>query len=232
VEHTVQPGTDLVLPPDEAHHVRKVLRARPGDVVEVADERGRLFAAELREGSNLSVAQELETAVDERTEVVLYQAVPKGRHMDLVAEKATEVGVSEIVPLITDYGVVKLDGGYKVERWRRVCASAARQALRLRIPVVREPVSFADAVGEVGGRGLLLHNASRLPSLEERTPEGPVGLFVGPEGGWSAGEMEVARGVGMRVVQLGPYRLRSETAGIVAVARARAMLEVHMARGA
>lgn len=229
----MEAGDDLALPPDEEHHVRKVLRARPGDVLEVADARGRLFAAELRKDSWLFVVEELETAVEEQAGVILYQAVPKGRHMDLVVEKATEVGASAIVPLATEHGVVKLDGGSdKVERWRRVCAAAARQSLRLLVPEVREPMTFSEAVEEAGERGLLLHNEPGLPRLEEQIHGTSAGLFVGPEGGWSAGEMELARGAGARFAQLGPYRLRSETAGIVAVARARAALEVGMTRGA
>ncbi len=222
-----------MLPPGEAHHVRNVLRAREGDVVEVADSQGRLFGAEVRRDSCLLVAQELETVTDEGVEIVLYQAVPKGRHMDLVAEKATEVGVSAIVPLITEHGVVRLDsGGDKVERWRRVCVAAARQALRHRVPEVRMPATFAEAAEAAGERGVLLHNEPGLARVEEQVSSGPVALLVGPEGGWSAGEMELARGAGMRFAQIGPYRLRSETAGIVAVARARAALEVQITRGA
>ena len=180
------------------------------------------------------MVEELETDVDERQEVVLYQAVPKGRHMDLVVEKATEVGVSTIVPLATEHGVVKLDGGgEKVERWRRVCTSAARQSLRLRVPEVGGPVTFSEAAENVGERGVLLHNETGLPRLEDVLPQTPtVALFVGPEGGWSADELELARRAGMRLAQLGPYRLRSETAGIVAVARARAALEFGMRKGA
>jgi 16S rRNA (uracil1498-N3)-methyltransferase len=199
----------------------------------VADTSGRLFAARLGEGSTLSVVEELPTDVDERQELVLYQAVPKGRHMDLVAEKATEVGVSALVPLVTEHGVVKLDGGgEKVERWRRVCTAAARQSLRLRVPEVREPMTFAEAAAAAGDEGVLLHNEPVLPRLEEVVPDAPVALFVGPEGGWSAGELDLARRLGLRLAQLGPYRLRSETAGIVAVARARAALEVGMRKGA
>jgi 16S rRNA (uracil1498-N3)-methyltransferase len=199
----------------------------------VADTSGRLFAARLGEGSTLSVVEELPTDVDERQELVLYQAVPKGRHMDLVAEKATEVGVSALVPLVTEHGVVKLDGGgEKVERWRRVCTAAARQSLRLRVPEVREPMTFAEAAAAAGDEGVLLHNEPVLPRLEEVVPDAPVALFVGPEGGWSASELDLARRLGLRLAQLGPYRLRSETAGIVAVARARAALEVGMRKGA
>jgi 16S rRNA (uracil1498-N3)-methyltransferase len=115
--------------------------------------------------------------------------------------------------------------GKKVRRWRRVAEAAARQSLQLRIPELAEVVSFSDAVREARETGLLLHNGWDLPPLEDVVPGTMVGLFVGPEGGWSDGELEIARESGLRFASLGPYRLRSETAGMVAVARACAVLE-------
>jgi len=88
-----------------------------------------------------------------------------------------------------------------------------------------EVVSFLEAVREVGETGVLLHNGVDLPPLEDAVPGPVVGLFVGPEGGFSDGELAVAQEVGLSLASLGPYRLRSETAGMVAVARARAVVE-------
>ena len=157
--------------------------------------------------------------------VTLYQAVPKGRHMDLVVEKATELGVGAIVPLATEYGVVRLDrGDGKVERWRRVALAASRQSQRLRIPEVREVAPFAAAVEAAGSTGVLLHNGPNLLPLENELSPGTVSLFVGPEGGFSDGELALAVEEGVRLASLGPFRLRSETAGMVAVARAHAAL--------
>ncbi len=210
------------LPAGEAHHVLKVLRARRGDVLEVVDGDRRLFAAELRGGGEAAILEALE-APDESVEVSLYQAVPKGGRMDLVVEKATEVGVTRIVPLLTRRGVVEPGGG-KVERWRRVAEAAARQSLRLRVPEVSDPTPFTRAVRRAGGGGVLLHTRRGLEALEDVVGP-PVSLFVGPEGGWSEEEERLAVEAGLALAQLGPYRLRSETAGMVAVARARAVLE-------
>ncbi|MDQ4127974.1 MAG: 16S rRNA (uracil(1498)-N(3))-methyltransferase [Actinomycetota bacterium] len=199
------------------------MRGRAGDIVEVVDGSGRLFAAELRGGRRAEVLEELAAAGAEEVEISLYQAVPKGGRMDLVVEKATEVGVSSIVPLLAERGVVNPREG-KVGRWRRVAEAAARQSLRLRVPEVREPVPFARAVLVAGEDGVLLHNARGLEAVEAFA-RSPVGLFVGPEGGWSEGELRRAGEAGLAFAGLGPYRLRSETAGLVAVARARAALE-------
>jgi 16S rRNA (uracil1498-N3)-methyltransferase len=143
--------------------------------------------------------------------------------MDLVVEKATEVGATSIVPLLTQRGVVNPREG-KVDRWRRVAEAAARQSLRLGIPQVSEPVSFSEAVSGAGETGVLLHNAPDVRPVETVVGS-PVRLFVGPEGGWSEGELRLAGEAGMPLGSMGPYRLRSETAGIVAVARALAALE-------
>ncbi len=213
----------LRLPEEEARHVLKVLRGRSGDSFEVVDASRRLFAAELRGGEEAEVLEALPGPEGEDVEVSLYQAVPKGGRMDLVVEKATEVGVTSIVPLLTERGLVSPRGG-KLERWRRLAEAAARQSLRLRVPTVLEPTSFPVAARRVGEAGVLLHNALGLAPLEDAVGA-PVSLFVGPEGGWSEEEIRLAGEAGLATAQLGPYRLRSETAGIVAVARACAAVE-------
>lgn len=219
-------GEVLRLSEEEGHHVHKVLRGRPGDRIEVVDGAGRLFVAQLLGGREAAVLEERTTARGDEGEVVLYQAVPKGRHMDLVVEKATELGVTRVVPLSTERGVVRLsEGDGKVLRWRRLAEAAARQSLRLRIPEVTEVVSFPEAVREAGETGVLLHNGIELPPLEDLVSGVAVGLFVGPEGGFSDGELAIAREAGLSLASLGPYRLRSETAGMVAVARACVAVE-------
>ena len=220
-------GETLGLSGEEAHHVFKVLRGRPGDGIEVVDGEGKLLLAQLTGDREAAVLEELPDGIVDEGALTLYQAVPKGRHMDLVVEKATELGVGRVVPLMTGRGIVKLSrGDGKVERWRRVALSAARQSMRLRVPEVGEPVAFAEAAREVGDAGVLLHVGPELPPVEDALVGGPVvGLFVGPEGGWSEGELALAGDAGLRFASLGPFRLRSETAGVVAVARACAVLE-------
>jgi 16S rRNA (uracil1498-N3)-methyltransferase len=218
----------LELPSGEAHHLLKVLRGGRGDLIEVVDVAGRLFAAELREGGEAVVLEELATPDVADTEVSLYQAVPKGGRMDLVVEKATEIGATRIVPLLTRRGIVNPRES-KVGRWRRVAEAAARQSLRLEVPQVLDPMPFAEAVVLVGEKGVLLHHGPDVPPVEVVVGS-PAGLFVGPEGGWSEDEVRLAGDAGMPLGSMGPYRLRSETAGIVAVARALAALDNRIKR--
>ena len=215
-------GEALTLPEDEARHLFKVLRARPGDPVEVVGAGGALALARVEDGRTVTVVEALDAGFVE-VAVTLYQAVPKGGRMDLVVEKATEAGATRIAPLLTEHGEVNPREG-KVDRWRRVAEAAARQSLRLGVPEVSEPVAVGAALREAGEAGVLLHNAPGVDDVEDVVGDG-VCLFVGPEGGWSGRELEEARGAGLAVGGLGPYRLRSETAGVVAVARARAALE-------
>jgi 16S rRNA (uracil1498-N3)-methyltransferase len=218
----------LKLPAGETDHVLKVLRGGKGDPVEVVDGSGKLFAARLRGGREAAVVEELAAPDGADVEISLFQAVPKGGRMELVVEKATEVGATRIVPLLAERGLVNPREG-KVGRWRRVAEAAARQSLRLSVPEVAEPVRFEDAVSDVGETGVLLHNAPDLQPVEA-VVGAPASLFIGPEGGWSGGELRLAEDAGIAFGGLGPYRLRSETAGIVAVARTLAALESRVER--
>lgn len=231
----------MALPEEEVRHIFKVLRARPGETVELVGPDRRLFLAELRDARDAAaeILEELETGETGQPRITLYQAVPKGKHMDLVVEKATELGADRIVPLLTEHGEVE-PGGDRPARWRRLAESAARQSLQLRVPEVLDAVEFrgvAASLGEKDETGVMLHNASGLPALENALAvtehSGEAALFVGPEGGWSEEELRLGAEYGLRVAQLGPHRLRTETAGIVAVVRAEAHLRrvVEPARG-
>ncbi|MBA2692525.1 MAG: 16S rRNA (uracil(1498)-N(3))-methyltransferase [Rubrobacter sp.] len=223
MNHSPQPNTAFALLGNEAHHLTDVLRAKPGDTFEVVGHGGRVFVAELLDGGEAFVVEEVFSEESESFGVVLYQAVPKGKRMDVVVEKAAELGATRIVPLVTDRSVVKAGEGSKLERWRRIAESAARQSLRTVVPEVVAPTPFREALEGAEG-AILLHNGEGVPSLEE-VVSSPASLFVGPEGGWSEAEMEYAGEVGAAFARIGPHRLRSETAGIAAVARAGAALE-------
>ncbi|AHY46803.1 TIGR00046: RNA methyltransferase, RsmE family [Rubrobacter radiotolerans] len=223
-----EPDEPFSLPPEAAGHLTRVLRARPGDRFEAVTPDGRVLLAELLpsgEAVVVSVLEEPDEAPERR--VVLYQAVPKGKRMEVAVEKAVEVGVDAVVPVLSERSVARPGEGTKLERWRRIAESAARQALRRVVPEVRAPVPYTEAVREAGPSGVILHNDPGLPVLERALGgEGDVALLIGPEGGFTEGELAFAREVGVRAARLGPYRLRSETAGLVAVVRARTVVEL------
>lgn len=228
-------GDTALLPEEESRHIFKVLRARKGDRIEVVSPERRLFFAELANEREAEMLEELELPAGPNPRVTLYQAVPKGKHMDLVVEKATELGAERIVPILTDHGEVRPTGESKSARWRRLAEAAARQSLQLRVPEVPGPLAFREAVEEIreaAETGVMLHNGEELSSLETALHSAgeSVAVLVGPEGGWSEEELRLGAEAGLAPARMGPYRLRSETAGVVAVARAEAFIRENIAR--
>ena len=208
------------IPRAELRHLH-ALRLGPGDRLCVFDDAGREHAVVLdrvtaREARGRVVATSVVTH-ESPLELVLVAALVKHDKMDWVVEKATELGVSRIVPVTTRYTVAR---GAHLERWRRIVVAAAKQCGRTRIPVVDEPRTFADVVREPW-RGLRLlawedEQAVRWADLPGATTA--VTLLIGPEGGFDDGEVAAARAGGFVTVSLGGRVLRAETAAVVATA--------------
>ena len=225
-------GASVLLDGDEHHHLTRVLRLRPEDVVWVFDGAGRGFRGSIESIGRDSTRVRLESPDDRRVDpvfqVTLAQGVPHHDKMDLVVQKATELGVACIVPILTERTVMAFPAGRsaRLERWRRMAREAARQSGRLRVPAVEEPQEWSRFVRSATSRD----SRDRFLLVADPTPgagwprRGSAGdsavVAVGAEGGWS--ESEVADGLehGYSRVGLGPRVLRTETAGIVAVALA------------
>jgi len=228
-----QSGAEVVeLPVAASHYVVDVLRLGAGDPIEVFDGTGDVVRGVLvGDGRPATVRVEesgTETAAESGTRIVLNHGIPKGNRWELVIEKATELGVDTIVALETARTVVRIDEKKverKLDRWRRVAATAARQCDRTVVPEIAGPASVSDAVSSStgDGLGLVLHPAAAgedgLPGVDAAGVP-LVELWVGPEGGFEDDELELISTVA-RPVRLGPRVLRSETAGVVAVALAQ-----------
>lgn len=222
--------TDVVLEPKQLHYLRDVLRLAPDEELEIFDGRGNGHRARLR-GDRLALGERLPSA-SRAVDVVLAQALAKGEKMDLVVQKATELGASRIAPVITERTVVRVEGergAAKAERWRRIAQEAARQCGRSDVPRVDEPMEWAAllkaAAGQPDRRGLLLDPEERALRLGDAARgAGKLLLAVGPEGGFSAAERDAALRAGMVAAGMGPRVLRTETAGLAALA---VVLHVH-----
>lgn len=211
---------------DETHHLRRVLRLGPGAVVEVADGTGHVYAVRLEtldpEGATGAIVESGTPGRESPCAITLAQAVLKGERMDWLVQKATELGVTRIVPLLTERVVARPTGG-RPARWARIAREAVKQCGRPVTPVVESPRPFDALLGEVSshdvawlsweGGGVPLAAAAR-----EAGRPGRVMLLVGPEGGLNRAEVERAVAAGARVVGLGPRILRAESAGLVVVA--------------
>ncbi|HCF60840.1 MAG TPA: 16S rRNA (uracil(1498)-N(3))-methyltransferase [Myxococcales bacterium] len=212
----------------ERHYLLDVLRLREGDELEVFDGAGGRHRAWLEGDSSLRLGPRSADAPS-HAPIALAQALAKGEKMELVIEKATELGVAEILPFASERSVVRLEGRRaeeRVERWRRIAASAARQCGRADLPAV-QPVGTLESVlasaAHRGARRLFLWEKEHERRLSSALAgfDGPVVLIVGPEGGFSDAEAELARARGAETVSLGARVLRTETVALAALAVAQ-----------
>lgn len=229
------PGRTVILPDEVAHHAVKVLRLRAGDAVALFDGTGGEYQAVIVESGSgpgrrllarLDAWHEVEREAP--LHVTLIQALPGGDKMDLVIQKAVELGVAAIQPVQARRSVVRLGGERAAKRmvhWRQVAVAACEQSGRNRLPEVRELLDLPDYLAGAPAAPLRLllspHRGARLADLPR--PAGEVQLLVGPEGGFEAAEEDMARSVGFQPLRLGPRVLRTETAGLAALAALMAL---------
>ena len=218
-------GATLVLSEERAHYVKTVLRLRRGAELVVFDGKGDEFEAVIdqlsRAESRLSLRQRRSRSAESPLPLHLGLGISRGDRMDLVIQKAVELGVSAVSPLVAERTVVRLDGERRASRWahwQRVAQSACEQCQRNRMPEVAEPQDLGRWLATVRGTRLLLDPASRqsLRGLQP-APEGVV-LLSGPEGGFSSHERAQAEAAGFMAIRFGPRILRAETAAIAALA--------------
>ena len=214
-----------------ARHVGRVLRLKPGDPLRVFDGSGGEYAATVGELGRRTIEVALGEFVAEGPapplEIVLCQGVAKGDRMDFTVQKATELGVAVILPVITRRSVARFSAeraARRLRHWRALAAGAAEQSGRTRLPELLEPVPLETclAAARPGLRVVLDPGASRsLASL----PDGRIGrltLLAGPEGGLADAERDAAIAAGFRPLHIGPRVLRTETAAIAAMSIAQA----------
>ncbi len=229
----------VTLAGDEHAHLTRVLRHKAGDRITVVDGDGVAAVCEISEigrtVTRLRLIKKLRRLGEPFVHLTLAQAVPKGNRFDWVIEKATEIGVSAFIPLLCERSEVTPGAG-KNERWRRLALAAMKQSCRSVCPAISEPVMFgalcrrASALPEAFSAGqsgrlrefdfvLLAHEGGSdpLPQLISRSPQPRLGLvMIGPEGGFSDNELQIARDAGITFFGMGPRRLRAETAGLAA----------------
>jgi 16S rRNA (uracil1498-N3)-methyltransferase len=215
-----------VLPPDQAHHLRHVLRLRDGEKVEIFDGSGAGYSGRVSyRGDEVHVKslREITAPENPQPELVLAQALLKADKFEWVLQKATELGVSGIVPLVTKFCDVRIPPSRiegRMERWRRIVREAARQSCRFSVPGIRAPMTLAELFSlkkDSGQEGLLLYENAPVRWNGALPPAEKYMLCIGPEGGWHPDEAEAAANAGLALFNLGPRILRAETAALAAV---------------
>ena len=225
-------GAELELAGETARYLGRVLRARVGDSVAVFNGDDGEFSAEILKITKGTVRLAIRAPIDNHAEsplkVHLVQGISRGERMDFVLQKATELGVKRITPVLTDYGVVKLDAkraGKRREHWQRIAESACEQCGRVRPPLIDAPLALNRWFGEQHEEStqLVLQPGAPTRLADVDAPATKVCLLIGPEGGFSEKEYADARAAGFDVVSLGPRVLRTETAAIAALTIAQSL---------
>ncbi len=228
----VSPDQIPVITGEDVHHIRDVLRMQLGDELELLDGNGKIYQVKIIEYKKDSiVCQILSTKTIEnptKVKITLAQCLPKADKMKLIIQKSTELGVWSIIPVTSERTIVKSE---KKERWQTIAKEAAQQCRLTYIPNVTEVKSFKEILSEAKNYSLALipwENEQKisLKSLISPSPDSPshipryhdILILIGPEGGFSINEIELAKNAGFIPVSLGPRILRTETAGLAMLA--------------
>ena len=226
-------GSELQLGEEPARYLGRVLRLQSGDTVHLFNgDDGEWSATVGRIGKSrvtLVVQDHVANTAESALRIHLTQGISRSERMDFVVQKATELGVKRISPVLTRHGVIKLDGTRAEKRrnhWQRVAESACEQSGRIRPPLIDAPLPLNDWFGSTRERGdtdLILRPGAETSLADIASPRIKLCLLVGPEGGFSAQEYDDAGVAGFAPVSLGPRILRTETAAVAAIAIAQSL---------
>ena len=232
VDAALADGSRVALPEDAVAHLIRVLRMGIGDPITLFNGDGFDYPAKISSLSKKSaealVTVKCEVCNESPLRLTLAQGIARGEKMDLILQKATELGVARIAPVITERTEVRLDGdraAKRMQHWRGVVTAACEQSGRARVPVVLEPQTLASfAVSEAPGLRFILDPVADKGIADAGIGvDQPVTLLIGPEGGLSERDRGLLRAAGYQGLRLGPRILRTETAGLAALAAINAI---------
>ena len=213
---------EVTLSPDETRHLRDVLRLKAGDEVQVFDGVGREFVCEIvavrKSTTDLRIAREIEPAAPESIlELTLAAAIYKNDKLDLVVQKAVELGVVRFRPFVALRSEARLrDAAKRADRWRKIALEATKQCERARVMEIDDPVPFADFLSDVdlSSQAAFMFSEKGGGGVPAAIAQKQVTALVGPKGGWDDSEIEAATDRGFIPIKLGRRIMRAETAAI------------------
>ena len=221
----------IVLTPEQQHYLKKVLRMGSGDRFIALDGRGKSWIARIK-GTSAEIVEPLNLSTELPITATLVIALPKGNAFDEVVRCTTELGVTTIVPVISDRTIIK-PSPHKLERWRRIATEAAEQSERQIVPNITEPVKFVTALADLVNLETDCYicvarsdGRSLFDCLQNKQARNTV-IATGPEGGFSPKEIETAKAAGFQAVSLGRRILRAVTAPIAALSLLAAIAQTN-----
>ena len=230
-------GNKIIITGKDVNHIKNVLRMKPGEEISIKngcdDKEYRCGIEELGDDEVICGLRFIkEEGLELPSKIYLFQSLPKGDKMELILQKAVELGVYEVIPVASKRAVVKLDekkAKNKVQRWQQIAEAAAKQSKRGIIPRVREVMGYKEAVDYsqcaqvrlipyelAGEQGQGMEKTKSI--IERLKPGEDVAIFIGPEGGFAEEEIEAALQKGIQPITLGRRILRTETAGMAVLA--------------
>ena len=229
----LRPERRFTLDGDQSRYLTRALRLRAGETLTVFDGYGGEYLATIihidKSGVDVETGVLLDRSTESPVQIRLLQSLSKGDRMDTVVQKATELGVQRISPLLTDHSVVKLDGERTIRRrehWHKIAQSACEQCGRNIVPVIDDAIAlnhWYDRNRNAASARLILRPDARPSLSSANRPDAGLTLLVGPEGGFSKSEYECAAAAGFTDVSLGPRVLRTETAALAAISAIQAL---------
>ena len=221
-------GEKIYIEGSDVNHIKNVLRMKVGEELQISDGNNKkyLCAIESMTAEEVCLVIKEEQSADNElpSKIYLFQGLPKSDKMELIIQKAVELGAYEIIPVATKRAVVKLDekkASKKVERWNSIAESGAKQSGRNRIPEVKNVFSFKEAICYAAELDVVLIPYELAEGMQETKkiissirPGQSIGIFIGPEGGFETEEVEFAMVQGVKPITLGKRILRTETAGL------------------
>lgn len=212
----------------DVNHIKNVLRMKIGEELHISDGNNKKYLCEISaitsETVCASIKEELVSDTELPSKIYLFQGLPKSDKMELIVQKAVELGVYEIIPVATKRAVVKLDdkkAAKKVERWNSISEGGAKQSGRNVVPEVKQVMSYKEAMQYAKELDIVLIPYELAEGMDETRqiieairPGQSVGIFIGPEGGFETAEVEYALEQGAKAITLGKRILRTETAGL------------------
>ena len=221
-------GEKVYIEGSDVNHICNVLRMKKGEKLQISDGNNKKYVCQIDEITNekvfLHIIEEKIGNTELPSKIYLFQGLPKSDKMELIVQKAVELGVYEIIPVSTKRAVVKLDAkkaGKKVERWNSIAEGGAKQSGRTVIPKVREVMTYKEALTYAKTLDIVLvpyelaDGMNKTKEIIGRIEKGQsIGIFIGPEGGFEKEEVEQAMETGAEPITMGKRILRTETAGL------------------